>query len=207
MTISLISILPIMTASAETSGDYSYSVLDDGTVELTKYNGSDASIEIPSEIDGKAVTSIGDGSFSSCSSLTNVVLPDSITSIPNGLFTSCANLESVTIPESVTNIANNAFKSCPNLKSATIPSGVTKLEDNTFDACKSLTEVIIPDGVTKEIRSVYHSMYANGQKITVPEGKCYIITSDVSGIPEGTVVSAEVKFSNYKNGLIRQAAF
>ena len=51
-------------------GDYNYTVLDNGTVEITKYNGSAAEIIIPSEIEGKSVTSIGYGAFSDCAGLT-----------------------------------------------------------------------------------------------------------------------------------------
>ena len=41
-------------------GDYDYQVLDDGTVEIMHYKGSDNNLVIPSEINGKKVTSIGD---------------------------------------------------------------------------------------------------------------------------------------------------
>ena len=39
-----------LTAFAETYGDYEYEILDDGTVEISKYNGSEASVTIPSTI-------------------------------------------------------------------------------------------------------------------------------------------------------------
>ena len=40
-------------ASAETYGDFDYSVLDDGTVKLQKYIGSAEKVEIPEKINGK----------------------------------------------------------------------------------------------------------------------------------------------------------
>ena len=46
-----------------TYGDYEYRELNDGTVEITKYTGSASTLTIPSEINGKTVTSIGYGSF------------------------------------------------------------------------------------------------------------------------------------------------
>ena len=42
-------------AQAETYGDYEYSVTDDGFVEITKYNGNAATVDIPSTINGKTV--------------------------------------------------------------------------------------------------------------------------------------------------------
>lgn len=52
-------------------GDYKYIILDDDTVEITGYTGSDTELIIPSEIDGKAVTSIGEAAFASSTGLHN----------------------------------------------------------------------------------------------------------------------------------------
>ena len=43
-------------------------------------------------------------------------VPNSVTSIGNGAFSFCSSLTSVTIPNSVTNIGNNAFAICTSLK-------------------------------------------------------------------------------------------
>ena len=40
-------------AGAETFGDYEYSVLNDGTVEITGYSGSAEKVDIPEKIDGR----------------------------------------------------------------------------------------------------------------------------------------------------------
>ena len=63
VTLAAMAVLCAVCAGAETYGDYKYSVLDDGTVEITKYTGSAIEIEIPAAIDGKSVTSIGDSAF------------------------------------------------------------------------------------------------------------------------------------------------
>ena len=49
-----------------TCGDYEYAMLDDGTAELTKYRGEAEALEVPGELDGYAVTAIGDGAFYGC---------------------------------------------------------------------------------------------------------------------------------------------
>lgn len=56
LVLSMVSVLPVMTASAETSGDYEYTVLDDGTAQITAYNGNEVNLVIPSTIDGLTVT-------------------------------------------------------------------------------------------------------------------------------------------------------
>ena len=65
------------TQSGDTFGDYEYTVDYGETVSITKYNGSDTEVTIPSEIDGKKVTTIGSDAFSGCTSLASVTIPDS----------------------------------------------------------------------------------------------------------------------------------
>ena len=99
-----------ISASAETYGDYEYTVFDkDDTVSITKYNGTDTKVTIPSTIDGKKVTSIGYRAFSWCTSLKSITIPDSVTSIDVYAFWGCKSLKSVTIPNSVTSISPYAF--------------------------------------------------------------------------------------------------
>lgn len=62
-------------AGAETYGDFEYDVLDDGTVEITDYNGSAERVDIPAKIDGKSVTKIGSSAFS-YHMLSSVTIPD-----------------------------------------------------------------------------------------------------------------------------------
>lgn len=102
-----------------TSGDYKYALLDDGTVEITKYKGKEEALTIPDILGGKKVTSIGDRAFSFCGSLTFVAIPDSVTSIENCAFQYCS-LEGVSIPDSVAEIGENPFYSCEALKAISV---------------------------------------------------------------------------------------
>lgn len=99
------------TAGAETYtyGDFEYSVLDDGTVEISRYRGNANVVDIPASINGKRVTSIGDNAFNNRTSLTNVTIPDSVTSIGDWTFHYCPGLTSITIPDSVTRIGKSVF--------------------------------------------------------------------------------------------------
>lgn len=86
---------------AETYDDYEYTLLDDGTVEISDYTGSDTEIQIPSVIDEKSVTSIGESAFSWCSNLSSIEIPDSVTSIGVLAFNGCRSLSSIEIPANV----------------------------------------------------------------------------------------------------------
>ena len=66
--------------------DYEYSVLDNGTVEITKYTGSESKVAVPDEIDSKSVTKIGSGAFSRCAKLESITIPDSVSKIGNKAF-------------------------------------------------------------------------------------------------------------------------
>ena len=131
-----------------------YEELEDGTVEITKFvSSSSTDIELPSVIDGKSVTRIGDSAFSAydidaCSNLTSIVIPDSMTSIGWYAFFSCTSLTDVTIPNGLTSIGEDAFCECTSLADVTIPDSVTSIGQYAFDSCTSLTSVMIPANVT-----------------------------------------------------------
>ncbi len=151
----IITSIPLMAVNSfaedtntKTSGYYEYTVLEDGTAEITKYTGSTTELSIPSEIDGYSVTSIGDVAFGSCTALTSITIPDSVTSIGSNAFYYCTSLTSITIPDSVTSIGDYAFSYCRSLTSITIPDSVTSIGNSVFSHCTSLTSITIPDSVT-----------------------------------------------------------
>ena len=61
------------------------------------------------------MTSIGEGAFWYCESLTSITIPGSVTSIGFGAFYRCTSLTSITIPNSVTSIDRSAFYDCTSL--------------------------------------------------------------------------------------------
>lgn len=134
-------------ASAETSGDFEYSV-DSGNVRITRYIGSGGPVDIPATIDGKPVTSIGELAFQQCSGITSINIPNSVTSIQQGAFSNCSGLSSITIPSSVTSIEQYAFYCNSKLTSVTIPSSVTSIGESAFQFCSKLTIIYIPNGIS-----------------------------------------------------------
>ena len=137
-----------ITASADVEGDWEYSELDDGTVEITRYNRFDSEVVIPSILDGKTVTSIGKNAFGSHDEIERITIPSSVTSIAEGAFQSCYGITSLTIPDGVTSIGKNAFDGCIGLTSVIIPGSVTSISDSAFYGCESLKSITIQNGVT-----------------------------------------------------------
>ena len=170
-------------AGAETFGDYEYSVLNDGTVEITGYSGSAEKVDIPEKIDGKSVTSIGDRAFYDCSSLASIMLPDGVTSIGDWAFYDCSSLTSITLPDGVTSIGDGAFYGCTSLASITIPDSVTEIGDffgSVFEGCTSLASIKIPDSVTSILISTFQNC-TSLKSITIPESVTFIGGSTFDG--------------------------
>ena len=161
-----------------TEGDYGYLKYRNygDYIEISGCHTSAAVIEIPSEIDGVAVTSIGKSAFFYCKSLISVTIPDSITSIGYKAFDCCEALTSVTIPDSITSISDSAFFSCKSLSSVTIPDSVTSIGIYAFACCEALTSVTIPDNVTSIGDGAFEYCYTL-TSVTIENPNCEIYDS------------------------------
>lgn len=116
------------------------------TGTITKYNGTDTVVVIPSKINGFTVETIGHGAFER-SAVTSVTIPDSVTAIHDGAFANCSQLTNISIPNSVTSIGLSAFEHCTSLKSITLPSSLRNISMFLFHNCSQLTTIQIPDSV------------------------------------------------------------
>ncbi len=104
---------------------WSFKKLDDGTLMITNYKGSDLDVVIPETIGKSKVAVIGSSAFNPFGNRVNnqdvrlniksIVIPDSVTIIGYYAFGNCSSLQSITIPDSVTSIANFAFYGCSSL--------------------------------------------------------------------------------------------
>ena len=130
------------------SGDFYYNENSDGTVTITDYALRDATeLEIPSQLEGKAVTAIGDSAFEYMTELRRVNIPDSVTEIGLDAFKGCKMLEEVVLPKNTDIIPPYCFYGCTSLKSIVIPDGVKEIGYGAFINCDALKEVHIPSTV------------------------------------------------------------
>ena len=123
------------------------------------------------------VTTIGEGAFDNCNSLTSVTIPNSVTTVGNSAFASCFNLQKFngkfasedgrclivdgvlnsfapaglteyTVSSSVTSIGVGAFCDCSRLEIVSIPDSVTSIGASAFENCNGLTCLTFSDSVT-----------------------------------------------------------
>ena len=148
-----------------------YKVMDDGTITVSGYNGTQTELTIPAKINGKTVTTIGEGAFTKAS-LTAVTIPDTVTKIITCAFAGCTDLKKINISDSVEMIGPYAFQdtawfdqqpvggvylgkilyACKQPESGdmtvTVRDGTKAIADMAFLNCHALTELTIPESVT-----------------------------------------------------------
>ena len=125
-----------------------YNVTDTGEIEIAKCNKDAATVvNIPTEIDGKPVTSIGKHAFSGFS-LTEITIPDSVASIGEYAFYGCTSLTEITLPDSVTYFGYKAFRDTPCLKIKQAENPLVIVNHILIDGTTCTGSVSIPSGVT-----------------------------------------------------------
>ena len=129
------------------SGDYSYELIDENTITILNYSGSEKSLVVPEKIDGKIVKKIGYGAFAECKSIESLVIPETVTTIENYAFSQCSQMQTMIIPNSVVSIGQYAFAGCSSLENLKIPNEIKAISYGAFFDCTSLKNVEIPEGI------------------------------------------------------------
>lgn len=146
-------------SEAVESGNWEYTINEDGnTITITEYNGTDADVVIPSNIDGYTVSILGNGSLVSAehgsfsvfyysSYIKTIKLPNTIKRINSIAFYGCKNLTSIELNEGLEIIENQAFYGCEKLEKIIIPSTVNSIicnnELSPFYGCDELISITV----------------------------------------------------------------
>lgn len=157
--------------SAElTDGDFTY-WLTEGEVKtatVKKYNGTAASVTVPSALGGYTVTAIGDNAFYRNAALSSVTLPSGITVIGANAFYSCALLSSVAFPDTLKTIGSWAFSQTA-IARAALPDTVESIGDYAFRSCGMLTQFDYPKGLASAGKFIFYDC-GKLASVAVPEG-------------------------------------
>ena len=171
----VLALMPLSAFAAEEKvyGDFLKYVIENGEVKITGHTDKIPTLcEIPSEIDGCKVTTIGEEAFydtvgvgefvlpdtiitiekrafNSCRGTTKINIPDGVKTIGDGAFGDCSEMLEAIVPDSVENFGIKVFKDCESLEKARIPDHFTTIPESTFDYCEDMFDVVIPEGVTE----------------------------------------------------------
>ena len=207
---------PSLVAEKVFIGHLCYNLYDDKTAEVVKDDSYSTSLSgeimIPSKIEYNSenykVTSIGDNSFSFCSGLTSVTLPNTVTKVMGSAFYECDGLRkpvynehvfvrlpksyegAYAVPRGITQITGGAFGDCTGLTSITIPGSVTSIGGYAFSGCSGLKNPIYTEHIFAYLPESYKGAYAVPRGITqITSGAFHRCTDLTSVTLPNTVVS------------------
>ena len=195
---------------ANSNGDYTYDVRDDGTIEITKYNGSASNLNIPSTIDGKQVSYIGSDSFRGNKYLNSVTIPNSVKVIQPRAFAECSNLSTLKFGKNVEKIYDYVFFQT-NIKEITLPEKLNHISGIAFLGNCVIKNINV-DANNTNFSSNNGIVFSKDKKkiVLYPQGKtekAYTIPSTVEEICDSAFSYAQVesitisksvkKFGNY----------
>ena len=174
--------LTMFAMADDTYGDFTYASSSNTTCTITGYTGSGAEVEVPGEIDGMTVTSLGRAAFQGNTTITRVTLSQGLLNIGADAFLNCTSLTEVTIPYGVNNIYSRAFSGCTSLAQIDLPDSVTvRITDIAiFQGCAQLRSVRLPAGSASIVRNMFENCAAL-QSIDLPSGVTSIGLGAFSG--------------------------
>lgn len=138
-----------LVACSPQGDEYRYLLNQDGTARIVRCTPAAKSVVVPSKLDGRTVTELGDSSFSDLPRIESVVCPSGIRGIGIEAFSGCLNLARVELPEGLESIGEEAFARCWALTAIDVPSTVKTLGAHIVGTMCSrwhnrFTEVRIP---------------------------------------------------------------
>lgn len=160
---------------------FTYVTLDDGTIEIRSYTGKRRYITVPEEIEGKAVSSIGEFAFEGETRLREVRLPSRLRRIRTGAFAGCTNLYKIDIPASVTEIGASAFSNAVRLGTLAIPadSNLISIGDKAFANCTKLRRVDLPASLERVNGSAFLGTTSNMEINVASKNKHFVSVDGV----------------------------
>ena len=122
---------------------------EDGIVITGYKNSLLPRIEIPSEILGIPVRTVGARAFVDCPFLEEVRIADGVEILEPNAFSSCMHLTKVFMGDSVSVIGRNAFFECKYLYCDELSPSLREIDNRAFFGCVGLRDIYLPDSIER----------------------------------------------------------
>ena len=179
---------------------------DDETLTITglenpsEYEGVE--LVIPSQIDGRAVTVIGNSAFSS-TGITKVVFSENIIEIEDNAFRYCRALTEAVLNEGLQSIGYRAFASS-GLVEIVIPDTVKVISDEAFSSTQ-LETIILGDGIISLSSSAFE--YCRPKSIDTGNAINSLDDFDISSIEKIIFGDAFRETGSFSNSELKEVVF
>lgn len=143
----------------------------DGSVIITGYLGSEASVKVPERIGKRVVTAIAKFAFRAhkekellmlppelryeYSPISEIVLPDTLTKIGSCAFFDCDALRKINIPPKITELPDSVFATS-GIETIEIGGNVKRIDENAFMLCRELKTVVMREGVEEIVTDAFY---------------------------------------------------
>ena len=170
---------------------YKYTENTDGTLtitELTDKGKSEYELSVPSELDGKKVSAIGDSAFKDDVIIKSVDIADGIEYIGSSAFLSCYNLENISIPQTVTDIGSHAFTETAWVEKQFASSSDIIINNILYQAEDDAEDYVVKDGVVTIASGVFYNN-TTIKSVTLPSSVKNIGTNAFAGCTNLTEIN------------------
>ncbi len=139
--------------------------------------------------------------FSGCTSLPRISIPDNVTAIGDGVFKNCTSskFDLMTISQYVKSIGASAFEGCKNLTNVTINSAIdtscTTLGQKAFADCTALKEITLPTTLTTVNANTFLNC-SSLQSITLPASVTTLGTNafeNCTSLAKASIAATQIK--------------
>lgn len=166
-------------AEAVQADDYEIVIEEDGAY-ITKYLGTESTVELPEEIDGNRVVGISSNAFAGNKSVQNIVIPETVKEIGSWAFVDIENLQAISVDSKnesfcdengvLFNKDKTVLLRYPSLKqgeSYEVSGGVVEIAETAFYGTQALKKVEFPSTLLKISRYAFY--YSGIESVIMPD--------------------------------------
>ncbi|MBR5108764.1 MAG: leucine-rich repeat domain-containing protein [Clostridia bacterium] len=158
-----------------TSGDYEYILLEDGTAEITRFNGEQTHIRLPDALDGHTVSSLAENAIPWSARATSVIIPNSMTKVAENYAVDrivflpdhpvLARIDGVMFSKpdkrlisAASGIIGTTYR---------VPDGIKIIGESAFEDAENLAAVILPESLTAIENNAFNCCFSL-KTVTIP---------------------------------------